>query len=228
MRRGAFTLLEIMIVVALVVAISAVALPSLASRVAGAQIGHAERSLHAAAALVQAEAMARGAPVSLVAERVGDEWALYAEPGGESGPPSDPGDAPAPPAEGLSSRIELARFGEVQLSGALPEADEASPDAPPVETPDALTEPRLPLNVGDEAPGPERHEIAVFFPDGGCRPARPTYIVSGQGDRRAVYLRPLTGRVDVRRLPSVSEGFAQRGDADPADSLLPYGTEDDR
>ncbi|MFG0312747.1 MAG: hypothetical protein ACF8LL_00970, partial [Phycisphaerales bacterium] len=66
MRRGAFTLLEIVIVVALVVAISAVALPSLASRVTAGRASHAVRALESAVMLTRVESMRRGEPMTQI------------------------------------------------------------------------------------------------------------------------------------------------------------------
>jgi hypothetical protein len=84
------------------------------------------------------------------------------------------------------------------------------------------------LEVDAETPPPQRYEIAAFFPDGACRPGRTLYIVSREGDRRAARVRPLTGRLDVRALPTAAEEAAQHEGTSPADALVPFEAEDDR
>ena len=85
MRRGGFTLLETMIVVLIVTAISAIFLPSLAGRATASRLGQASRAIESGAALAGAEAMSRGVIIAFVAERWDAEWVLWAEevePGG--------------------------------------------------------------------------------------------------------------------------------------------------
>ncbi|MCC7388217.1 MAG: prepilin-type N-terminal cleavage/methylation domain-containing protein [Phycisphaerales bacterium] len=205
MRRG-FTLLETMIVVLIVTAISAIVLPGLASRAASGRIGHAAQSLESGAALAAAEAMERGVIVALVAEDWDGQWVLWAEDveperlGEVLAPRGDL--PPLPPEEDRTRRVELASFDGVELTDELPPValgpEEGGPGmgSGPAEEPD-LSEEEEPLPPGEH----ERFMLGVFFPDGSCRAGPAVYLVAEDGRRRVVRFSPLTGRVDVRVLP---------------------------
>lgn len=234
MRRG-FTLLETMIVVLIVTAISAIILPSLASRATDGRLGLASRSLESGAALAAARAMERGTIVALVAEDWGGEWVLWAEDvepervgevlasGG-----GDPASAPVDPR--TVQRVELASFDRVELTDRLPalvdsltgEPDGAAGnDAAGAEGADGPAG-----SVGEEAsllaPGEhERHVLGVFFPDGSCRAGPAVYLLAEDGRREVVRFSPLTGRVDVRGLPSTLEEAEQQAARESAGAPLP-------
>jgi hypothetical protein len=227
MHRGAFTLLETMIVVLIVAAISAIFLPSIAARVTDGKLGHASRSIEAGAAIAAAEAMEGGTIIAYVAEKWGDDWVLWAEevaPAeiGELLRPTDAG-LDVPPDERETTRTELASFEGVGLTDLLPPA----PDA--LIGPSALggTGEDFSVNSGiddtfDAGWGErERFVLAVFFADGSCRAGPTMYLVADDGERESIHIRPLTGRVRVRRLPSIDEELGQLESGEDTDPLPP-------
>lgn len=216
MRRGAFTILEVIIVVAIVAAISAVVLPALASRVVEGRTGHAIRAVEAAVVMARVEAVERGEMVALVAERIGDEWVLFAEPFDPHGASEEHSGPFEPPPE---ARTELIGFAGVRLSGGLPEVgSEESPSAEIVGTQDPMLDSEL---APEAMPEPERLRIGLFFPDGGCRSPEPVYLLSAGGARHVLRVRPLTGKADVRRLPDErTEASRQREAGDELTSPL--------
>lgn len=227
MRRGGFTLLETMIVVLIVTAISAIFLPSLAGRATANRLEQASRAIESGAALAGAEAMSRGVIIAFVAERWGAEWVLWAEevePGGVGALLKPAGLSPEPPPEDRESwRAELTSFGRVELTDRLPPAEEELLGPEPID--DATVEEEW---TGEAAMYPEvreRHVLGVFFADGSCRVGPTVYLSSEDGDREVIYLRPLTGRVDARRLPRVSEELEQVERAGE-DRFSPPGAED--
>lgn len=219
MRRGAFTLVETMIVVLIVTAISAIFLPSIAARVTDGRIGHATRSIEAGAALAAAEAMERSTIIAYVAEQWRDEWVLWAEevdPGqiGTLLRPAERGLGAAPEDRG-AARHELASFEGVRLTDTLPPAlDELLGPEPIDDSAGPLSSDPGGGDRGDAGrDGPDRFVLAVFFADGTCRAGPKMYLVADDGRREAFSLGPLTGRVETRRLPTTSEELSQSGRA---------------
>jgi prepilin-type N-terminal cleavage/methylation domain-containing protein len=222
MRRG-FTLLETMIVVLIVTAISAIFLPGLASRAASGRIGHAAQSLESGAALAAAEAMERGVIVALVAEDWDGQWVLWAEDvkpellGEVLAPRGDL--PPLPPDEDQTRRVELASFDGVKLTDELPLVaigpEEEGPGSGRGEEPDPSEEAE-PLPPGEH----ERFVLGVFFPDGSCRAGPAVFLVAEDGRRRVVRFSPLTGRVDIRVLPQEQAEAEQTGSEEDADGGL--------
>lgn len=227
MRRGGFTLLETMIVVLIVTAISAIFLPSLAARATASRLGQASRAIESGAALAGARAMERGVIIAYVAEAWGDEWVLWAEEvaPGEVGALLKPAEMSpeAPPEEDGARRVELASFEGVELTDTLPPAEDELLGPEPLDDA-AMDEGAW---SGEAALYPEvreRHVLGVFFADGSCRVGPTVYLISKDGDREVIHLRPLTGRVDSRRLPRVSEELEQMERA--GDDQLPLPAED--
>lgn len=229
MRRGAFTLLETMLVVLIVTAISAIFLPSLAARAAASRLGQAGSAIESGAALAAGAAMDRGVVVAFVAEQWDEEWVLWAEevePGEIGGLLKPAGAAPElPPESRERRRTELTSFDGVRLTDTLPPADDEALGPEPIDGPASGG----PAWEGEGALEPgvrARHVLGVFFGDGSCRVGPTVYLISNDGEREAVHLRPLTGRVDVRRLPRVREELEQleRGEAET--SPLPPGAGD--
>ncbi len=72
-RRGGFTLLELIVVIALLVALSGLALPGLLARVAGSTRGAVETRMAAAAMLCRAEAQRRSVSLELAAREAGGQ-----------------------------------------------------------------------------------------------------------------------------------------------------------
>jgi len=229
MRRGAFTLVEVIVVVALITSIAAIVLPSLASRIVSGRAGHAVRAIESAVVLASAQAMRRGEIVELVAERDRDEWVLYAQEPALGGMEED--DPTVDGATGLPRtlttagwRVELVSFSGVELSAVLPESGEERLDGATEDL--GLASDPLGLPVGREAP-PLWLSLGFFFPDGVCRAKSPLYVVSSDGLRRAIHLRPLTSRVDVRVLPTAEEEARQAASADEAEALVPVVRKED-
>ncbi len=231
MRRGAFTLIETMIVVLIVAAISAIFVPTIAARMTAGKLGHAGRSIESGAALAAAEAMKRSTIVAYVAEQWGDEWVLYAEDveAGQAGAllrRGGPGLDDMPPEERESRRQELASFAGVQLTDMLPPArDEAFGPAPiggtgeGVSTKTTAMVGEYPFNAAGV--GHERFVLAVFFADGSCRAGPTMYLVAEDGTREVIRLHPLTGRIETRRLSSVNEEIDHLDEAGETDELMP-------
>lgn len=208
MRSRAFTIIELMVVVLIVTAISAIIIPGLAARVAGSRLDGAVRAVEFGAALASGEAMRRGEIVALVAERDRDgSWVLWAETvapdraasvlspeDGESGPmeevPPEGGERPA--------RTEVGSFAGVELSREVrPPAMAGAPG--PMEAGVADQEPFG--GEGAEEPfggrSPERWVLGVFFPDGSARAGATVYLASEDGrEQRSVRVRALAGGVE--------------------------------
>ncbi|MBK7406073.1 MAG: hypothetical protein IPJ41_16075 [Phycisphaerales bacterium] len=223
MRRAAFTLLETIIVVAIVVAISAVALPSLASRVTAGRVGQAVLSLQSSAALARADAMDQGRTLTLVAEDVEGEWVLFTEPASSRPSGIAALREPEPAPEG---RREVGSFDGVDLAGTLPSADE-----PPASETAANGGARpAPLGGAGAPPAepPERRELAVFFADGSCRSGGPIYVLGKDGSRRVVRFGAISASIDVRILPKEQDELSARPPADQPPRLLSGGRGGDR
>lgn len=225
MRRG-FTLLETMIVVLIVTAISAIFLPALASRATDAELGNASRGIESGAALAAARSMERGSMIALVAEDWDGEWVLWAEEVEPAGlgellrPSEDL--PPLPPEEDAPPREELLSFEGVRLTDELPPAVDPATGEALAEQPEedvSLLEAEL------REPGVRpRLVLAVFFPDGSCRPGAPVYLVSDDGRREVVRFMPLTGRVEIRGLPPEAVEAEQVEEAEPGAPLSPPPT----
>ncbi len=227
MRRRAFTLIETMIVVLIVTAISAIFLPTIAARMTDGKLGHATRSIEAGAALAAAKAMERSTIIAYVAEQWGDEWVLYAEDVDPSQigvllQPPEPG-LDMPPQERETRRQELVSFAGVQLTDMLPPAMDEEFGPAPIggaggdRSSDMLA--HIPLDAAEV--GRARYVLAVFFADGSCRVGPKMYLVADDGKREVVHLHPLTGRIESRRLASVSDELEQLEEADEAGASVP-------
>ncbi|MDQ7013745.1 MAG: type II secretion system protein [Planctomycetota bacterium] len=230
MRVRAFTILEIMIVVLIVTAISAVVIPTLVGRVAESKLGGAVRAVEFAAALAAAEAMQRGEVVAFVAERDGEAWVLYAEPieperigsvfvrasGDELFEPMPDEGQPRP-------RVELASFEGVEIRdqpvlrmspgmGGVGGFDE-DPFATDAEGDEADAE-RFGLDVPTA-----RWVLGVFFADGSARPGPTVYLIVDDGrEQRSARLRPLTGGIDVATVDPFGDAPPE-GETEEADEL---------
>ncbi|VAX37747.1 hypothetical protein MNBD_PLANCTO03-110 [hydrothermal vent metagenome] len=234
MRRGAFTLIETMIVVLIVAAISAIFLPTIAARMTDSKLGHASRSIEAGAALAAAEAMKRSTIVAYVAEQWGEEWVLWAEDveAAEVGRllrASEPG-ADLPPDARETRREELASFSGVRLTDVLPPARDAMPGPGRIggAGEEVSTEVLGADIFGAAGVEPKRYVLGVFFADGSCRAGPAMYLVAEDGTREVVRLQPLTGRVETRRLSSVSEEIEQLEEAEEAEPMVPMPEEPKR
>lgn len=229
MRGRAFTIIEIMVVVLLASAISAILIPTLVGRVTGTKLDGASSALRFGAAIAGAEAKRNGEMTVFVAEKDGDEWVLYAEPIEpgqiESVLGRDSLDAPPEemPEEDLPQRkrVEVGSFDGVEIRDArlvalLPEeeADGVSAEELFGEMPESEQDIDFGIGSGPDAGGsPQRWVFGVFFADGSARPARRLYLIADGGRRqRSVRLRPLTGTMQIEPVDSFAEAPIEEGD----------------
>jgi len=262
MRRPAFTILEMVVVILLVIAISAVVLPSLAGRVTAGKMGFAVRMFEVGTSQARTEAITQGSIVALVAERDKNSWVLYAEPVdvaqavgllvedfGQDQVRSDPLNAflgPPPSSndplyesekDGAmpKKRTELASFSDVLLVRALPESadsfglvsmmkDQGAPGTAVGRLQGAQSSSGMDTGsfMADAGGQSVRVTAGLFFPDGSCRPGKTLYLIGKDGTRRSLHFGPLTGRLEVRNLPSVQDEAAMRtSQNERTDDLLP-------
>lgn len=233
MRGRAFTIIEIMVVVLLASAISAILIPTLVGRVTGTKLDGASSVLRFGAAIAGAEAKRNGEMTVFVAEKDGDEWVLYAE-------PIEPGQIEAvlgrssldvlpeeTPEEDLPrrKRVEVGSFDgveirETRLVALLPEeeADGVSTEALFGDMPEPAEDADFGFGLGPGAFGsPQRWVFGVFFADGSARPARTLYLIADGGRRqRSVRMRPLTGTMQIEPVDSFAEAPIEEGDDEAA------------
>lgn len=238
MRVRAFTIIEIMIVVVIVTAISAVVLPTLVGRVAETELGGAVRAMDFAATLAAGEAMQRGEMMAFVAERDDHEWVLYAEPikpeqigtvfaRSSDDVPPDPMSEDGQPRR----RVELASFEGVEIRERPVLLTAAGVDGtdPLGEDPFAAVledEETLDRHLGLDVPT-ERWVLGVFFADGSARPGPTVYLVVDEGrQQRSVALRALTGGIEAETIDPFGEGPTEDGagksdESDADEPLMP-------
>ncbi|MFG0258722.1 MAG: type II secretion system protein [Phycisphaerales bacterium JB041] len=213
MRGRAFTIIEIMVVVLLATAISAVLIPTLVGRVTGSKLDGAASAIRFGAALAAAEAKRNGEITVFVAEQDGEEWVLYAEPIEPERIVTVFAQDPLEmlPEEGAEEdmprrkRVEVASFDGVEireepLVALLPseESDGASAEELFGVVPgEEGGEEDLGLGFG-AGEAPRRWVFGVFFADGTARPGPTLYLSADDGRRqRSVRVRPLTGTVQI-------------------------------
>lgn len=284
MRRPAFTVIEMMVVVMIVVAVSAVVLPALAGRVTAGKMGMAVQALDMATASTRSQAMLDSRMYALLAVHDKHAWVLVTQPVHQSDAVSmlgrldrgDSGTAAGSEASDVSMPLgkegetglgipdarsstmpgfatemidtvdsthwkELAHFDdEVSFTSQLPSVDSTgmSGEAMTMDkstlsqsSPTGGTEAMRGAVAGRGIVPPEAAEeqpllIGVYFPDGSCRSKRVLYLVGRDGARRSLHFGAISGRLEVRTLPSVAEESALGIDQYQADDpLLPMGAE---
>ncbi len=280
MRRAAFTVIEMMVVVMIVVAVSAVVLPSLAGRVTAGKMGMAVQALDMATSSARSRAMLESRMYALLAVHEKHAWVLVAQPIEQGTAVSmlgrlsmgDDGTAAGAQVSGVDMRLEgepgmpdagtgtmpgfaadmlepvdstrweeLAHFDDaVSFTSQLPSVDSTEMPA------QAMTGDKIEVPMGSPAPGAAAEAagaagigsvppsptdtqpmlIGVFFPDGSCRSGRVLYLVGQDGARRSLHFGAISGRLEVRTLPSVAEEASLGIDQGPADDqLLPMEAE---
>lgn len=241
MRVRAFTIVEVMVVVLIVTAVSALLIPTLLGRVAGSKLSGAARALEFGAALASAEAVERGRIVACVAEREGETWVLFGEVIDAdrigaylTDDASDPFAAPEPAIEAdvfdaetgeRTIRVEFASFDGVVL------ADEPLPLTMLEDGSEVVDEATLAMLAAQEEAEAaafgevetvSRWVVGVFFPDGSVRPGRKLYLRDEAGRlEREVRLRPLTGGLEVAPLVAAGPDMLRDEDRDEEDEALP-------
>lgn len=228
MRGRAFTIIEIMVVVLLASAISAILIPTLVGRVTGSKLDGASSAIRFGAAIAAAEAKRNGEMTVFVAEKDGAEWVLYAEPiepeqietvlGRRSidGLPEELPEEESP----QRKRVEVGSFEGVEirderLVALLPEEESAGVSAEELfgVVPESEEGDDFGMGVG---PGvgdsPERWVFGVYFADGSARPGRVLFLVADEGRRqRSVRMRPLTGSMQIEPVDAFAEAPAEEG-----------------
>lgn len=238
MRVRAFTIIEIMVVVLLATAISAILIPTLVGRVTGTKLDGAASAIRFGAAIAAAEAKRNGEMTVFVAERDGDEWVLYAEPieperittvfGTEplGMPPEEMPEEELP----RRKRVEVASFDGVDIRDArlvalLPEEESDGVSAEELfgVVPESEQEIDLGLGFGPGAgETPERWVFGVFFADGTARPGPTLYLSADDGRRqRSVRMRPLTGTMQIETVDPFGEAPIEEADDEVATPDVP-------
>lgn len=174
MARRGLTLVEVLVALALVLALMALALPAVEGRLAEARFDAALRQTEAAMMVARAEAQRQGKPIRLVARPVrGGELGLFMEavdPATAAGDPGDSGAAGAAPATGAAAQSGVAW-------AVLPAKVTVSETPPPEagETGGAATE----ISVEPKGAPPSPVTLAVFFADGSATSHGLVYITGG-------------------------------------------------
>jgi prepilin-type N-terminal cleavage/methylation domain-containing protein len=180
MGRQAFTLLELLVALALLVVVTGLALPALVGRMEGARLDAALRVVGAAVVSARAEAQERGEPVVLLAVRsgTGDRLVIESLERGEEGESRG-----ARGSEGVSS---------LQTWAELPEGVNLDLN-PPAESHagEQLAE------SSSQRAAPLR--LAIFLPDGAAAGCGTVYLRSGERTF-AITLNRWTGGVSTTEL----------------------------
>ena len=245
MRGRAFTIIEIMVVVLLASAISAILIPTLVGRVTGSKLDGASSAIRFGATIAGAEAKRNGEMTVFVAERDGSEWVLYAEPiepaqietvlghGSFDRSPEEMPEEELP----RRKRVEVAAFDGVDIRGErlvalLPEEES---DGVSVEelfgvVPESEEDDDFGLGAGPGAgESPRRWVFGVFFADGSARPGRTLFLTADGGRRqRSVRMRPLTGTMQIETVDPFAEAPLEEGGEEgvvppPPGGALPGG-----
>jgi prepilin-type N-terminal cleavage/methylation domain-containing protein len=160
-RRG-FTLIELLAVVAILLVVTAVSLPAVEGRLAGARFEAAVQRVDAELAWARAEAQRRGEASRVEAREGVNGWGLFLT-GLEKQEPRT--DAAGRRGEKTAAEQPFAEFDAgLSFTDQRPAADEAAP-------------------VKEQVPGPVA--VCVFLPDGSAMASGPVYMV---GFDRAVSL----------------------------------------
>lgn len=197
------TLLELAVAGALVLALAALVLPAVLSRLDAGQFDATRDGIIAVLAQARAEAQRTGQTVRVVADTRADRsFALYIEP--YQPEPADPADLSNPfglhptVTQARSRRLELVLPAGFSLSTTLPSADDPHPvggasAAPrPPAAGDSL--PADPLATGPTAPASEVLTVALYLPDGTAMAGEARYLLGRTGRGARIELNPLTGR----------------------------------
>lgn len=228
MRGRAFTIIEIMVVVLLATAISAILIPTLVGRVTGSKLDGASSAIRFGAAIAGAEAKRNGEMTVFVAERNGNEWVLYAEPiepaqieavlgrGSLDGLPEEMPEEELP----RRKRVEVGSFEgvdirEERLVASLPEEESDGVSAEELfgVVPESEEDDDFGFGAGSGAgESPRRWVFGVFFADGSARPGRTLFLTADEGRRqRSVRMRPLTGKMQIETVDPFAEAPVEEG-----------------
>lgn len=182
-RRSAVTLLELMVVLAIVVLVSAISIPSIAGMSGSYKLNGGVDSVRAGWSEARARAIEEGRPYRFAVEPTGTAYRIAPDEDsywqGGTGPDNDPN------GRGLIREKALPAGCSFQVNG--------SGGSPPVADAGSLAE-KVPE-------GAAWSPAVIFLPDGTAREdVRLTFTVRGCKPT-TLYLRALTGTVSVQREP---------------------------
>jgi len=223
-RRGAFTLFEVLVAIALLIAAASLAAPALARRMGAALFDESSRQLEGALALCRAEALREGRPIALVAQPAGDGLRLLARPIGDDDPiegvegASGPGDrGSGMPGEGFGSADAPPRVSREFPVFVLPSGVRVSAERPvPAEAIGwgrEVAEPRpgvAPMDAAHEDEAGAPLTIAVFLPDGGALETAAFWLVGPEGRSVEVRISAATGKATLRAVREPRASGSQR------------------
>ena len=212
--RG-LTLLEMLIVLALLAALGALVLPALAGRIGAATAAAAAEELGAAAGMARARAVSRGRAVALVAVREGREVRLFAEEV-ESG-------ALRSADEEETGTEEVALGAAAEFLSELPGECSLGHEAPSEDEGGGAGGGEV---IAERAPDGSDSvmQLAVFLPDGSPLRPHPAYLKAPGGKVFRLDLGACTGRATVTVVEigaSDSEGAAEERGAGEEPEPLP-------
>lgn len=192
-RRG-LTMIEMLVVVAVIVAVSALALPAIESRMAPAQLDAAVSQIQAAVISARAEARERALPVSIV-------WSAQAHAGvltfqdGSSADKSDQKRSSGKAGDGRDRALSPRTFGD-PLTGVV-----------------AHDVPAEGARTGDVPTG-QRLVLAMCLPDGRVESPMPVVISAG-GNQLELQLNHWTGAVTTRAYSDGAEAASGAQESPP-------------
>jgi len=200
--RRALTLIELLAAIAVMVVLSAIAMPVIAGRVAGARFEAAARQVESIVVLSRAESQRRGEALNLVAVRLGRSEQFRLE-------PWEGGDEKQPGTGAETSGVLLGELGEgVSISQRPP----ATADGPAGASSERGTTVHDAALLG-AATSEERVVIATFLPDGTAAVGGPIYL-SERGRTVVVKLNAWTGAAKVEEfVPPDDSGSGEQKDA---------------
>jgi len=199
-----FTIVEILVVLALLVVLAAVAAPSLSAMSDGASFDEAVEMTRSSGAVARAEAATRGEPVELVAmsspeggQRLVVRRFAVAPPG-----PAAAADASTPSSPVLLEIGEFARAIRVRAGSPSPEGAESDPE---------LEGAGSALEAGTSS---IEVVLGVYWPSGSSRVSE-AWFIEGPGDRLVSgAINPWNGAIDLSPIARVAPGVDTGDDAD--------------
>ncbi len=227
--RRALTLLETLVTVALLAALTALVMPALMGRLAPMAFDEAARQAQSAIRLAQADARERGVPIRITAMRAGPndpfeliatpiegDWAQAWEETLSAEPEDDAFALPGPDRPLPDSFIPEPAFGAVsgKLILRLPPRVKVERSSGADEADDLLP---MPPGFNGDPPEPQAAQgfadstgrtivIAILLPDGSAVVAPGAAIVGEDGRRAVFHVEHWTGRVTCRREVTRDEG----------------------
>ncbi len=228
MRRGAFTLFEVLVAIALLIAAASLAAPALARRMGAALFDESTRQLEGAIALYRAEALREGRAIALIAQPARDGLRLLGRPIGDDEEPVEgvvdasgtvegwfvsPGESAGSVWGSAVSQGEIPVF--VLPSGVRVSAERPVPtEAIGLGVASAGAGVGLSrLDGGFEAEADVPLTIAVFLPDGGALETAPFWLIGPEGRSVEVRISAATGKATLRGVRAVAPTGGARSTA---------------